>query len=44
MNFFEPGLPGDRGSCMFVQSPPMSTEFELFVNIDRLISEDFSQV
>ena len=44
MNFFETGLLGDGGCCMFVERAKVSRNVKLFVNAQLLISEDCRQV
>lgn len=44
MNFFEAGFPRDWSSRVFMQLSPVTAELELFVNVDRLIPENFATV
>lgn len=42
MNFLETGLLRDGRRCMFMKRSVMTREFQLFLDIDLLIAENYS--
>lgn len=44
VNFLQARLPGNWGICMLVERPPVTTEFELLMDVDFLIAEDCGRI